>query len=93
MRIYKVPCEFKLPCEFIKYHVNLLKCYVNSLMLPDPLCTGVYRLEIISAALRGSGTVYSSKNLDTKLVTIDFIIKLAYVLVVGDQFHLKVSVC
>ena len=31
-------------------------------MLPDPLRTGTYRLEIISAALQGSGTVHSIKN-------------------------------
>jgi len=33
-----------------------------SLALPDPLRAGAYRLEIISAALRGSGTVYRSKK-------------------------------
>ena len=30
-----------------------------SLALPDPFCTGAYRLEIISATLRESGTVHS----------------------------------
>ena len=33
-----------------------------SLALPDPLRTGAYRLEIISAVLRGSGTVHSTKK-------------------------------
>ena len=28
-----------------------------------PLCTGAYRLEIISTALLGSGTVHSHKNI------------------------------
>ena len=32
-----------------------------SLALPDPLRTGAYRLEIISAALRGSGTIHRPK--------------------------------
>ena len=34
-----------------------------SLALPDPLRTGAYRLEIISAVLRVSGTVHSTKNI------------------------------
>ena len=34
---------------------------ITSLALPDPLLTGAYRLEIISAALRGSGTIHSPK--------------------------------
>ena len=33
-----------------------------SLAGPDPLRTGAYRLEIISAALQGSGTVHSTKK-------------------------------
>ena len=33
-----------------------------SLALPDPLSTGAYRLDIISAVLRGSGTVHSTKK-------------------------------
>ena len=38
--------------------------YVDvSLVWPDPLCTGTYQLEIISAALQGSGTVHSTKFL------------------------------
>ena len=36
---------------------------IFSLALPDPLRTGAYRLEIISAVLRGSGTVHSTKNI------------------------------
>ena len=34
----------------------------SSLALPDPLRTGAYRLEIISAALRGSGTIHRPKT-------------------------------
>ena len=34
-----------------------------SLALPDPLRTGAYRLEIISAVLQGSGTVHSTKSI------------------------------
>ena len=33
-----------------------------SLAFPDPLHTGAYRLEIISAAPRGSGTIHSTKK-------------------------------
>ena len=35
---------------------------VSSLMLPDPLRTGTYRLEIISTVLRGSDTIHSTKK-------------------------------
>ena len=37
-------------------------CMGCSLAWPDPLRTGAYRLEIISAVLRGSGTVHSTKK-------------------------------
>ena len=33
------------------------RAHLGSLALPDPLRTGAYRLEIISAVLRGSGTI------------------------------------
>ena len=36
---------------------------ITSLALQDPLRTGAYRLEIISAVLRGSGTFHSTKNI------------------------------
>ena len=36
--------------------------FVSSLAWPDPLRTGAYRLEIISAVLRGSGTVHGTKK-------------------------------
>ena len=38
------------------------KLYYISLGLPDPLHTGTYRLEIISAMLQGSGTFHRPKS-------------------------------
>jgi len=35
---------------------------VPSLAWPDPFCAAAYRLEIISAALQGSGIVHESKK-------------------------------
>ena len=52
-----------------------------SLALPDPLRTGAYRLEIISAALRGSGTIHSP---DSLLVTIASKIRLNFGLISSD---------
>ena len=48
--------------SFLKYAAYKLRSYI-SLALPDPLRTGTYRLEIISAVLRGSGTIHSTKIL------------------------------
>ena len=49
-----------LGCSQVKHSLD-----APSLALPDPLRTGAYRLEIISAVLRGSGTVHSTKNSNT----------------------------
>ena len=38
---------------------KIFKWHESSLAWPDPLRTGAYRLEIISAALRGSGILHS----------------------------------
>ena len=52
--------------ENLKYRVTgdtpSLARSQTSLALPDPLRTGAYRLEIISAALRGSGTIHRPKT-------------------------------
>ena len=43
------------------------KCHIDitNLTWPGPLHIGAYQLEIISAALRGSGTVHSTKKFNT----------------------------
>ena len=44
------------------FHITTLQLHCAfSLALPDPLRTDAYRLEIISAALRGSGTIHRPK--------------------------------
>ena len=44
-----------------------------SLTLPDPLRTGAYLLEIISVALRGSGTIHRPKtNKDLQVEMVDW---------------------
>ena len=44
-------------------YMFLLTITAHSLTWPDPVHTGTYQMEIISAVLRGSGTVHSTKIL------------------------------
>ena len=66
--------------------IDLRGSWLNrtSLALPNPLRTGVYRLEIISAALRGLEPFTVLKCFDSLLVTIASKVRLNFGLVSSD---------